>query len=73
MAWGVTIAALTPLLAACSTAELTKICENAGGRYTSSGCDTSTPAKRAAQDRCETQGGVYLAGQERCAFGEGGP
>jgi hypothetical protein len=73
VALSVTVVALMLVLSACSTAQLIRICENAGGRYTNGGCDTSTPAKQAARDWCETHGGVYLAGQEYCAFGEGGP
>jgi hypothetical protein len=73
MALRVTVVALMLVFSACSTAQLIRICENAGGRYTNEGCDTSTPAKQAARDWCETHGGVYLAGQESCAFGAGGP
>jgi hypothetical protein len=73
VALSVTLVALMPLLSACDTAELSRICQNAGGRYTTGGCDASTPAQQAARDWCETAGGVYLAGQEYCAFGHGGP
>ena len=69
----VVFAALGLLLSSCSAADLSRICENAGGRYTAAGCDNSTPAKQAAKERCETQGGVYLAGQDYCAIGGGGP
>jgi hypothetical protein len=60
------------LLSACTTDQLARICQNAGGRYTAEGCDASTPAQKAAKDWCETHGGVYLAGQDYCAFGAGG-
>ena len=73
VALSVTVVALMLLLSACTTAQLCRICQNAGGRYTTEGCDASTPAQQAARDWCETHGGVYLAGQEYCAFGEGGP
>jgi hypothetical protein len=61
------------LFSACSTAQLSRICQNAGGRYTNEGCDASTPAQKAARDWCETHGGVYLGGQGHCVFGGGGP
>ena len=51
----------------------TAICEAAGGTYTGGTCSRWGPAQQAAQDWCETSGGVYLAGQEQCAFGMGGP
>jgi len=72
MALSVIVIALMLLLSACSTDQLVRICQNAGGRYTNEGCDASTPAQKAAKDWCETHGGVYLAGQEYCAFGAGG-
>jgi hypothetical protein len=73
VALSVTVVALTFLLSACSTAELSRICQSAGGNYTTEGCDASTPAQQAARDWCETHGGVYLAGQDYCAMGHGGP
>jgi hypothetical protein len=51
----------------------TAICEAAGGTYTGGTCSRWGPAQQAAQEMCETSGGVYLAGQEQCAFGMGGP
>jgi hypothetical protein len=63
---------LIAVLPGCSTEQLINACRNAGGRYTDGGCDTSTPASRAAKEWCETHGGVYLAGQNYCAYGMGG-
>ena len=51
----------------------TALCEAAGGTYTGGTCSRWGPAQQAAQEMCETSGGVYLAGQEQCAFGMGGP
>jgi hypothetical protein len=73
MALILTAVALVFLLSARSTAELSRICQSAGGKYTAEGCDGSTPAQHAARDWCETHGGVYLAGQDYCAMGHGGP
>ncbi len=49
------------------------ICASAGGTYVGGTCSRWTPRRQAAEDFCESQGGVYLTGDERCAFGEGGP
>ncbi len=69
----VALGALALLLSACSAAQLSRICQHAGGRYTNEGCDASTLAQKAARDWCETHGGVYLGGQEHCVVGDGGP
>jgi hypothetical protein len=47
------------------------ICEAAGGTYAGGAC--SSPSRQAEEQMCETSGGVYLAGEDICAFGEGGP
>jgi hypothetical protein len=49
------------------------ICASAGGTYTGSTCSKSNERLRAAEAACESVGGVFLMGDERCAFGEGGP
>ncbi len=51
----------------------TAICEAAGGTYVGGTCSRWGPRQRAAQEMCESNGGVYLTGEDRCAFGEGGP
>jgi hypothetical protein len=51
----------------------TALCEAAEGTYTGGTCTRWGPAQQADQEMCERSGGVYLAGQERCAFGMGGP
>ena len=50
----------------------TALCAAAGGTYTGSTCSRWSRAQQAAQEMCETSGGVYLAGTEECAFGMGG-
>jgi hypothetical protein len=69
---GVVVIALT--LPACSGVEASRICAAAGGTYRTGTCEANEdPAARDAEQWCETHGGVYLAGQGSCAFGEGGP
>lgn len=52
----------------------TAICARAGGDYVDGTCARrSSPGELAAQQWCETHGGVYLAAEDYCAFGEGGP
>ena len=51
----------------------TALCEAAGGAYTEGTCTRWGPGQQAAQEMCQTSGGVYLAGQDQCAFGMGGP
>jgi hypothetical protein len=61
-------------LSSCSGVEAGKICAAAGGTYRAGTCEAELgPAQREAKQWCETHGGVYLAGQGSCAFGEGGP
>jgi hypothetical protein len=50
----------------------TALCEAAGGTYTGGTCSRWGPSQQAAQETCDASGGVYLAGQEECAFGMGG-
>jgi hypothetical protein len=67
-------AAVVALLSLASCArDAAAICASAGGTYTGSTCSKSNARLRAAEDACESVGGVYLMGDERCAFGEGGP
>jgi hypothetical protein len=50
----------------------TAICERAGGDYVGGTCEHRwTPAERAAQQWCETHGGVFLS-HDRCELGSGG-
>ena len=59
-------------LAGCAR-DAAAICASAGGTYTGSTCSKSNERLRAAEAACESVGGVFLMGDERCAFGEGGP
>src|SRR5215470_4540690 len=59
-------------LAGCAR-DAAAICAAAGGTYTGSTCSKSNERLRAAEVACESVGGVFLMGDERCAFGEGGP
>jgi hypothetical protein len=63
-------------LSACSGTgrfSATAICERSGGDYVGHTCaHHSTPAEIAAQQWCETHGGVYVAG-DGCELGSGGP
>ena len=59
-------------LAGCAR-DAAAICAAAGGTYTGSTCSKSNERLRAAEAACESVGGVFLMGDERCAFGEGGP
>jgi hypothetical protein len=51
----------------------TALGEAAGGTYAGGTCIRWSPDQQAAQDACETSGGVYLGGQDTCEFGMGGP
>ena len=59
-------------LSACTAAgpfSATAICERSGGDYVGRTCEHRwTPAELAAQQWCETHGGVYLA-HDRCEWG----
>jgi len=49
------------------------VCERLGGDYVGATCQHhSTPAELAAQQWCETHGGVYVAA-DGCELGSGGP
>lgn len=48
------------------------LCAAAGGAYTDRTCIRWSPGLQAAQDACAAVGGVYLGGQDTCAFGAGG-
>ena len=56
--------------AGCSV-DVASICQAAGGTYTGDTCTRS--GEQAAEDACAAGGGVYLAGQDRCEIGSGGP
>jgi hypothetical protein len=51
----------------------TTLCEAAGGSYAGGTCTRSDPNRQAAERMCDASGGVYLAGQDQCAIGMGGP
>jgi len=70
MAWAA-VAALALSVAGCAGASGTAICEAAGGTYTAGTCSRSSPGQQAAERACEGRGGVYLSGQDTCAFGMG--
>ncbi len=61
-----------PLLAACSAGGLA-LCTSAGGAYAAGTCTRSSAEQQAAEQQCETHGGVYLRGQDTCVVGAGGP
>jgi len=65
------VIAVVVLLSGCAGTSGTAICEAAGGRYAGGTCARSIPGQQAAQERCKTHGGVYLGGQDTCAFGMG--
>jgi hypothetical protein len=51
----------------------TAVCERLGGDYVGGTCEHhTTPEELAAQQWCETHGGVYVAGNG-CVLGSGGP
>ncbi len=58
-------------LAACSSGPA--ICGAAGGTYEAGACARWSSGQQAAEERCQTRGGVYLRGQDICALGAGGP
>ena len=68
-----TAAAVALLSLASCARDAATICAAAGGTYTGSTCSKSNERLRAAEAACESVGGVFLMGDERCAFGEGGP
>jgi len=61
-----------PLVAACSAGGLA-ICTFADGAYAAGTCTRSSAAQQAAEQQCETRGGVYLRGQDTCVVGAGWP
>jgi hypothetical protein len=50
-----------------------RFCEAGGGTYSRGTCIRSGPGQQAAEDFCQSHGGVYLGDQDRCEFGSGGP
>jgi hypothetical protein len=59
--------------AATGTFSARAICERAGGDYVGNTCEHHvTPAELAAQQWCETHGGVWVTGNG-CELGSGGP
>jgi hypothetical protein len=51
----------------------TAVCERLGGDYVGGTCEHhTTPEELAAQQWCETHGGVYVA-DDGCELGSGGP
>src|SRR5262249_25877170 len=73
-AWSVALAivAVSLSLAGCSL-DAAATCKAAGGTYVGSTCTRSGPREDALRQQCELGGGVYLRGQELCAYGSGGP
>ncbi len=62
---------MTLPLAACTTAQSSRICVAAGGSYANGTCERA--GQQEAEKWCATRGGVYLAGQDSCVLGSGGP
>jgi hypothetical protein len=62
-------------LSACTGAgRISDLCGATGGHWVGAICQHQwTRAERAEQAGCEGAGGVYLQGDDTCAFGEGGP
>src|SRR5262245_2282850 len=69
-ALGTVAAGLALTLSACAGGGVA-ICEAAGGQYVGGTCSGWTSALEVAKEWCETHGGVFLAGQNTCAFGLG--
>jgi hypothetical protein len=71
------VASVVLSLSACSGTgrfSATAICARAGGDYVDGTCARrARPGELAAQQWCETHGGVFLNAEDYCAFGEGGP
>src|SRR5262245_42441756 len=67
------LVAVALMISGCAGAGGAAMCEAAGGTYASGTCSRWNAELEAAKQRCETRGGVFLAGQDRCAFGMGGP
>jgi hypothetical protein len=59
-------------LAACTTGQFSApaICEATGSHWVDGACQL-TSDQLALKQWCETHGGVYLRGNDDCAFGEG--
>ena len=55
------------------TLDATALCGAAGGTYVAATCIRWSPGQQASHDRCETNGGVYLGGEDTCEFGMGRP
>jgi hypothetical protein len=66
------IAAVLLSLAGCSF-DAAAVCKAAGGTYVGSTCSRWGPRQEALREMCESNGGVFLSGQDLCAYGEGGP
>ena len=64
------VAAILLALAGCNAVAT---CQAAGGTYVGSTCTRSNPLESQIKAQCESGGGVYLRGQDLCAYGEGGP
>jgi hypothetical protein len=72
-ATSVTLAIAVLLSAAGCGSNASAICAGAGGTYVGGTCSRWGPRQQEAEQMCESRGGVYLRGEESCAFGEGGP
>ena len=68
----IAMAAAALSLAGCGI-DAASVCKSAGGTYVGSTCSRSSPREQAVKESCESGGGVFLRGQDLCAYGEGGP
>jgi hypothetical protein len=50
-----------------------RVCEAGGGTYSRGTCIRSGVGQQEAEDFCQSHGGVYLGGEDRCEVGFGGP
>jgi hypothetical protein len=67
------VTAVLALSACTGRFSATAVCERLGGDYVGGTCQhRSTPAEVAAEQWCETHGGVYVA-DDGCELGSGGP
>src|SRR5262245_30528183 len=71
--WVATLATLALVLGGCAlSGGGAGICASAGGTYAGGTCTQAfSPALQAAEQSCDARGGVFLAGQNVCAFGMG--
>ena len=71
---GIVVAAMLSLSACSGTGSFsaTVICEHSGGSYIGGTCEHRwSEQELATKQWCETHGGVYLSGNQRCEWGFG--